>query len=135
MRVERRLEIAPFRMPRQSIEKERHGDQHALREIADGGHEDRPFDEPAVDHDLGQMLMREIQSIEFEGWRAMLLIGGDHRLAAAGVAGDGIDRDLVIGRQNAGVGQGPQQRDRARRVTAGIGDALCARDRLRLLRC
>ncbi len=65
-----------------------------MREIADGGHEDRPLDEPAMDHDLGQMLMREIQSIEFEAWRAMLLIGGDHRLAAAGVAGDGIDRDL-----------------------------------------
>ena len=34
----------------------------------------------------------------------------------------------VIGRDQAGIGQRPQQRDRAGRVAAGIGDALRAAD-------
>ena len=46
----------------------------------------------------------------------------DHRLAAAGIAAHRIDGDGIIRRQQTGIDQRPQQRDRAGRIAAGIGD-------------
>ena len=46
----------------------------------------------------------------------------DHLLAAAGIAGDGIDRHRIVFRQDAGLPQRADESDRAGRVAAGIGD-------------
>ena len=46
----------------------------------------------------------------------------DHLLAAAGIAGDGVDADRIIGWQHACHDERADQGDRAGRVAAGIGD-------------
>ncbi len=61
----------------QGVEVQRHTDQHALREIADRGDEDRPPAEPGVRHDLRQVLVLEVQAVEEEGIRRPSLEFGD----------------------------------------------------------
>ena len=46
----------------------------------------------------------------------------DHRLAAARIAADRVDGDGIVRRHEAGIDQRPQQRHRAGRIAAGIGD-------------
>ena len=58
----------------------------------------------------------------------------NHRLASAGVAGDAVDRDRVIGRQKVRHDQRPQQRNGAGRPAAGIGNETCGSDLLALAR-
>ena len=53
-------------LPGQIVEMQRHAHQHALMEVADGGHEDRPAGEAAVAHDLRQVLMLQREGVEFE---------------------------------------------------------------------
>ncbi len=72
---------------------------------------------------LGQMLMLEPQPVKLEGRGAMRLIGLDHAAPAAGIAADGVDRDRIIGRDDAGFDQRLDQGDAAGRIAAGIGDA------------
>ena len=71
---------------------------------------------------LRQMLVLEAEAIEFEGRRGAVLETCDHRLAAARIAADRVDGDGIVRRQQAGIDQRPQQRDRAGRIAAGIGD-------------
>ena len=78
--------------------------------------------------------MFEAERVEFEIRRHAAFIGFDHRLAAAAIARDGIDRDRKIGRDQPRIDERTQQRDRAGRIAAGIGDAARGGDLL-LLAC
>ncbi len=61
-------------------------------------------------------------------------MGLDQRLAAAGVARDGVDRHRVVGRHQPGVDQRPQQRDGAGRIAAGVRHSPRLGDERALLR-
>ena len=80
------------------------------------------------------MLVLQGQAVgqEFRGVLALGDIVLDHRPSAARIAGNAIDRDREIRRQQAGGDQRPQCRDRSLRPAAGVGDALRRGDRLRL---
>ena len=127
-------EIVRRRPAGQVVEMERHADQHALAKIADRGNEDRPPGKPAIGFDFRQVLMFEAERVEFEIRRHAAFIGFDHRLAAAAIARDGIDRDRKIRRDQPRIDERTQQRDRAGRIAAGIGDAAGGGDLL-LLAC
>ena len=51
-----------------------------------------------------------------------LLVDFDHRSAAAGIAADRVDRDRIVGRNDAGIHQRANQANRTGRIAAGIGD-------------
>ena len=108
---------------------QRQADQHALGEVADARHEQRPAGQAAIGLHLRHMLVFEAEAIQEEGRGAA---GGlefrDHRLAAAAVAGDGVDRDGIVLRQDAPLDQRADQRDGAGRVAAGVGNAWRRRD-------
>ena len=78
--------------------------------------------------DLGDVLVRQAERVELEGGAALALVGFDHGATAAGVAGDGVDRDRMVVRDDAVGDQRPQERDRTGRIAAGIADALGFRD-------
>ena len=81
------------------------------------------------------MLVLEGQPVgqEFRRVVALRLIILDHLAAAAGIAGDAVHGDRKAGRDEPGLDQRTQRRDRPLRPAAGIGDQLRAGDRLRLL--
>ena len=60
--------------------------------------------------------------------RRRVLELGDHRLAAAGIAGDPVDAERLVGGQQAGLHQRPHQGDKAGRPAAGVGDPLAGLD-------
>ncbi len=120
MRGQRHRKVRDRRMARQLVEVQRDRHQHALGEMADGGHEDRAPRQAAVRHDLGHVLVAEAERVEFEGRRVTGLVLCDHRLAAAGIAGDRVDRERRVGREPALIDQRPDQGDGARRVAAGV---------------
>src|SRR5215472_10134412 len=74
------------------------------------------------------MLVFETECVKLEGWTAVPVMRLDQRSAAAGIAADRADRDRVIGRDEPGLDERPQQTDGAGRVTAGIGDFARPRD-------
>ena len=74
------------------------------------------------------MLVFETECVKLEGWAAVPVMRLDQRSAAAGIAADRADRDRVIGRDEPGLDERPQQTDGAGRVTAGIGDFARPRD-------
>ena len=113
-----------MRLARQRVEMQRHRDQHALPEIADGRHEDRPPLQPRIDLQLRQVLVLEAEPVKLEGRRGAGLIGLDHALAAAGIARDGVDGDRMVRRDQPGIDERAQQRDAAGRVAARIRDAV-----------
>jgi hypothetical protein len=80
------------------------------------------------------VLVLEAEAVELEIRRGARLVGRDHRIPAAGIAGDGVDRDREVGRHDPGLHQRPQQQDGTGRVAAGVGDARGGRDPRRLLR-
>ena len=125
-------EVGGLGFARQSVEMQRHADQHPLPEIADRGREDRPRGEAGIELDFRHVLVLELKPIELERRRLARLIGVDHRLAAARIAADRADRHRRVLGDHAGVGQRAQKRDRAGRVTARIGDLARFRDRLAL---
>ena len=95
--------------------------------MPDRRHEDRPARQPAIKLRLRQVLVLELQRIEFEGRAAVVLVRLDHRPAAAGVAADRVDGDRVVGRDDAGIDQRTDQADRAGGIAAGIGHLARAR--------
>ena len=128
------MQIGAARLARQRVEMQRHRHQHALPVVADRRHEDRPPREFRVELRLRQMLVLEAEAVELEGRRGAVFETRDHRLAAAGIAAHRVDGDGIVGRQQAGIDQRPQQRDRAGRIAAGIGDLLARSDLVGLVR-
>src|SRR6478735_6285230 len=96
--------------------------QHALAKITHRRHEDRPPREMRIKLSIRNMLVLETKAVELEGRRAAILEARDHGLAAAGIAAHCIDGDRIILRQQAGIDQRPQQRDRTGWIAARIGD-------------
>ena len=105
---------------------------HALREIADGGLEGGLHGEGGVAHDFRHMLVALAQGVEEMGGRGACVIFGDQGLATAGIARHAGQCRGVFGRQDPGIAQGPDQRDRAGGVAADIGHARGTRDGLAL---
>jgi hypothetical protein len=83
------------------------------------------------------MLVRQAQAIEAErdlgvGRRRGVLELGDHRLAAAGIAGDAVDGEGPVRRRQPGLDERPHQGDEAGRPAARIGDPARDPDHLAL---
>ena len=127
-------EVGGFRLARQSVEMQRHADQHPLAEVADRGLEDRPRGQAGIELDFGHVLVLELKPVELERRRLARLIGLDHRLAAARIAADRADRDGLVLGDHAGIHQRAQKRDRAGRMAARIADLAGFGDRLPLPR-
>ncbi len=132
--VEDRAKVGRFRLAGQIVETQRHADQHALPEIANRGREDRPHGQSGIELDFRHVLVLELEPIELERRRLAALIVFDHRLAAARIAADRADRNGCVPRDQAGVCQRAQKRDRAGRMTARIADLAGLGDRPRLPR-
>ena len=96
--------------------------------MADRGHENRPSGQPRIEFGLGQVLVLEAERVKLEGRTARQIVHRDHRLAAARIAADRVDRDRVVGRHDAGIDQRPQQRDRTGRIAARIGNPAAGGD-------
>ncbi len=131
------MEVEGLRIFRQRPELQRDRDQHALRKAPDARHKERPDRELGVNPDLVRVLVLEPERVEPEAilgvvLRSLVLEGRDHRLAAAGIAGNGVDRERIIGRDQFGFDKRPQKRDGAGRIAAGIADAGRLCDRLGL---
>src|SRR5207248_6699572 len=109
-----------------------HRYEHPLPEMPDRGHKDRPPRQPAIKLRLRHMLVFEAKRVKLEGGAALVVMRFDHLPAAAGIAADRVDRDGVIARQDAGVDERPDQRNRAGRVAAGVGDLARGSDALGL---
>ena len=114
-------QILPRRAARQGIQMQRDRHQHALAEMPDRGHEDRPPGQHSVALQLRDMLVLQPQRIQLERRAAACLMRLDHAAATTGIAADGIDADGVVRRQHPGRDQRAQQRDGAGGVAAGIG--------------
>ena len=82
---------------------------------------------------LRRMLVREGQAIGTEGAVGGGFIFGDHRLAAARIAGRGIHRHREVGGDDPGAHQRADQRQKAGRVATGIGHEPCRSDPVLLL--
>ena len=121
MGLQRRLKVPGLRAL-QHVQMQGNADQHALPEIGHRRHEDRAAGEASIGLDLRYMLVFQAQRVKLEIGRAAGLIGLDHRLSAAGIAGDRVDGDGEILGDEASVRQRAQQRDGAGGVAAGIGD-------------
>ena len=78
------------------------------------------------------MLVFEAKRVKLEGGAAVAVMRFDHLPAAAGIAADRVDCDGVIARQDAGVDERPDQRNRPGRVAAGVGDLARGSDALGL---
>jgi hypothetical protein len=105
------------------------GDRQALVERPDDGLEDRRHGQAGVGLHFRQVLVGQGQRIGTRGLEAGRIAGGslvigNHRLAAAGVAGDGVGGDLRGGRQQPGFDQRAQGQDEGRGMAARVGDAL-----------
>ena len=111
---------------------QRHRDQHALAEMADRGHEDRPAREAPVFLRLRHVLVFEAQRVKLEGRAVIVVMRRDHRLAAARIAAHRVDGDRVIGGDQPGVDQRPDEADRPGRIAAGVGDPAGVGDALAL---
>ena len=78
--------------------------------------------------------MLEAEPVELERRRSAALKTRDHRLAAAGISAHRVDGDGIVRRQQPGIDQRSQQRHRAGRITAGIGNLPCGLDLVGLVR-
>ena len=108
---------------------QRHFDDHALFDIGDGGYEDGGVIEAGHLLHFRQVLVAEVEVFRPGGGVSGVVTGlgpvvGDHRLTAAAVAGDGVDIDRVIARQQAGAHQRLGEQRHAGRVATGVGDAV-----------
>src|SRR5690606_32478217 len=75
---------------------------------------------------LGQVLVREAQRVGARAGkigRRVLLVVGDHLLAAAAVAGDRRGRERPVGRYQSGGYKRPHREREGGGVAAGVGDA------------
>ena len=89
-------------------------------------------------HDFRHMFVLKMQSIFIAASHFIVRTRGilecrDHRFAAASIAGDGIEHHRIVWRQDTGIDQGAQNRNRACRVAAGIGNTRRCRDPRRLI--
>ena len=87
---------------------------------------------------LGHVLVGQRQAVEEmrRGDRIRMIRVfhlGNHLLAAAGIAGHGIDGDGIADREDAGGAQRPDEADRTRRIAAGIGNEACRLDLVALV--
>src|SRR3546814_9854724 len=103
MRGQRVADVGRPGRARQAPQLKRYLDQHALAVARDRGHEDGRAAQAGPTGDLGDVLVVERQCIAVERRvravrRGRILERGDQRLAAAGIARDGIDRDRAVGR-------------------------------------
>jgi len=112
-----------------------HVDQHALPEIADRRHEQRARGQRRPFDDLGHVLVLEAEAVFLEQRRLVGLVGLDHLPPAAGIAGDRVDRQREVGRDQTCVDQRAKNRNGAGGVAAGIGDLAGALDGVALPRC
>src|SRR5512136_3051802 len=80
------------------------------------------------------MLVFETERVKLESGRSALFISLDHLPPAAGIAGDGVDRQRLMGLDYARVDERPQQSDGAGGVAADIGHARGAGDSRSLIR-
>ncbi len=100
--------------------------EDALEVMAHGRREERRHAGTGVTLHLRHMLVGEMQAVGPHAplWSAIGLEARDERLAAAGIAGQRIDAQRYVGRQDPGVDQRPDQQHKGRGVTAGVGDPL-----------
>ena len=108
---------------RQGVQVQGQLHQHALAEVAHGGHEQGAACQAGAGHDLGDVLVLQAQCVGFVQGGFALLVGFDHGASAARVAAHrGQGHRVVLGQQ-AGIDQGAQQGDGARGVAARVGHA------------
>ena len=101
----------------------------AFVEGSDDRLENRRHVKPRIDAHFRQMFVSQAKRVgtrRVDALRALVI--GDHLLAAAGVAGDGIGRDLRIGGQQATYDQRPDRQNEGAGVASGIGDAFAGAD-------
>ncbi|EPX78706.1 Tryptophan synthase alpha chain [Salipiger mucosus DSM 16094] len=97
-----------------------HRHRHALRVVPHRRHETRRSAQQTVAGDLGQVLVPLRRAVE-EGTAGLAVLElGDHRLAAAGIAGDARDRRPRVRLDQPAGNQRPDQRDRAGRPAARV---------------
>ena len=111
-------------LPRQRLEMQRNRDEHPLAEVADARHEDRPPRQTGILRAIPEYACARAKPVKLERRRRPGFVGFDHAAAAAGIPRDGVDGDGVVGGDDAGFDKRPEERDGARRVAAGIGDAI-----------
>ena len=112
----------------------RNADEHAGVVICDDGREERGLLQAGDDPHLREVLVLLGQAVEARGIERgvahFALILRDHLLAAAAVASQREAAQHGVGRNDARVDQRPRDGDEARRVAAGVGDALARDDGL-----
>ena len=102
---------------------------HTAAEWADGGHKLGFRADAAVPHHLRDMLVPLVQGVGSligqagqTGIRVFPLF--DQGVAAAGVAGQGVNRHRSVRGQQPGINQRTHQQDKPGRIAAGVGDIL-----------
>jgi hypothetical protein len=101
------------------------------------GHEERPYLEATVRLNFRHVLVGQAEGVDPERrvdvvGRVGLLEALDQLAPASAVAGDRVDRDRVIRRQQAARHQGAQQGHRGERVAPRVGDPFGRADARRL---
>ncbi len=116
------VQLGPGRDLRERSELQRHGGDHALAEIADRRREERRARQFGIGLQFGQVLVLEGEGVELElvGLVALGLVILDHGAAAARIAGDAVDGDREVGRQQARLDQRAKGCDGTLRPAAGI---------------
>ena len=107
-------------------DRERDVDEHAARERADRGREQRRAREPAVLLHLRDVLVGEREAVGAESRRAASLVHLDHLRTAAGVARDRVHGEGGIAGDQLALAERPHEREEAGRIAARIRDAASA---------
>ena len=110
------------------VQEQRHLHRHSLREVAHRRRKDRLARQARMDHDFGNVLVTLVQAIDEMGGGRAILVFSDQRLAAAGIAADGIDRQRLVRRDQASRDQGGKNGDGTGRIAARVADQPRARD-------
>ncbi|MNT16024.1 hypothetical protein D3C72_1511090 [compost metagenome] len=122
-------------LARQPVREHRHRHRQALQEVADDRVEDRRLRQAGLHAHLGQVLVFQAQRVRTRAVQLRVTAGfelGNHRLAAAAVAGQRERRNRVVGWQHAGVHQRTHCQHEGAGVAARHRDALAGADLLTL---
>ena len=103
--------------------------QHALRKIGHHGHKQRASRQPGVAHDFWHMFVRQPQRVHLQRRSRSGLIGFHHAAPAARITADTGQAHRRIRANQPGVYQRTQERNRARGVATGVGNAAGAGNR------